>query len=1344
MIFKVCDAADSGSEDGSSSIGLVYVDLNPLLTSQAEDHASSDDGIGDVMAAMMMMGGSSSKSSSAAAKVAAAAAAAGGSSSSGICAGLSGGVNGIDGWFPLYDTLSGVRGELLLSVKLNFIGDVNPFRDSSAGVRLLPFSRLDPASDYQVKHIFGFVEELVVADDPEFEWNYERRAYTARLGHETRQTLLYLLDASVRRRMCRTVLEMGGNAVLGYHQNFDVEGDSGIVARTYGTCVLLERRRSLSPSMHHHMIHHHSQSSFGGHGVFSDSVPSDQERLQQLDRMLVDHSPKDNSGPLSMMPTTKAISSRNTSRFFLSDSAAAVVARHRDNMTDDDEVQLLTLRDFDRNVRIRFGGLVTARSVKYLGNLASRLSDQETRDSWWSELRDEIRSHAKVLCCTHVVGYLEASTIHDDVAVLSITGTAATIRGLPDLTSARRFFATTAADHHHARWKSDLKDEGTSAHSVSEQADVYSDALTEVRGSSARKSGALERMLHKSPDHSFDADRPMEPEDVSGSHRRRSSDVPGAAAEAAARSKVFRQRRAKPCSAVHVPYSHRHAPFSNLKLVPCLMCGKKWVPEAILATCEPPERLPIRGEGVFIQARVCRSRPKATGETDALAVSEALPFLEYDLARQLMLKLKILGRNAVFALKTEVDVGRQLIVSTATATAVYCTAMPVPRALEISRTIAVFDEEDHHIVNLQRQIEVIANKNRERLAQAELRHAARLRKLKLRKMKRAQTRRNMVRMESQQRRREFAKRPSSNRKASTKEKVLQEDVIAETGAMLPPALTELQRSTEAPNAMHPNKDVDNDGSLSSMESDTTSSSSSSSSSSSESDTATATATNDGNDEEGDGEDNHEKNLSGILSGEFSSRPVSEADISALDLEFDDVYRSGADDDDERSEHRESKSIASAVSELEELEDELLKDDKVKSKEIVVAKEGGGIRRRRRRRMYRDDKMPFVLEIDDETDEDFLTVLLDKQLPEGIRLCTTSHIPDQGSGHSGVEQADVNGQMVMAMLRFKWNPLTRGTRSNLLFSSLFQDLFGRMCQEIQAFAPAVVCGVRTQVNLTPDDQIELVCYGKVILERRSSITTRRIAEDNSRNADSDNSDEMNKESESDIRQREESEMRALQEEIEKNMKNLFQSEQPRLGLNHSTVIVDKLSDDMKRRHLRTEEASLRDDAIEETGDGGSYLGPLSASPPQPPPALTAMSPRTQRLLHSPGLSISRLSPRLRQKSEGAGPFVPAISMPDPPLNVSRFSQEYSFSLSPQPSHPASVFGKVEEVPVELTPLYYVTGGVVTEYVGSVSMHFIRESRGLEAPEFHRFVTECNAIARAHVASLGGNAMLGKEF
>jgi hypothetical protein len=112
-----------------------------------------------------------------------------------------------------------------------------------------------------------------------------------------------------------------------------------------------------------------------------------------------------------------------------------------------------------------------------------------------------------------------------------------------------------------------------------------------------------------------------------------------------------------------------------------------------------------------------------------------------------------MGRNAAFALKSEVDVGRSLIISTVSATAVYCTAMPAPRILETSRTIAVQDEEDHQLVKLQRQIEKVSAKNRQRLSEAAQGHLDRVRKRYL-KLKQAQQKKSAAKVEARLRREE--------------------------------------------------------------------------------------------------------------------------------------------------------------------------------------------------------------------------------------------------------------------------------------------------------------------------------------------------------------------------------------------------------------------------------------------------------------------------------------------------------------------------------------------------------------------------------------------------------------
>ena len=97
VFYQVMDQNLSSSE----LIGVVYVDLNPLIMRTA--HGSDKDLI-------------------------------------------------VEGWFPLYDTLRGIQGSLFVAVKLQFIGNDNPFRDSAAGVQFFSTSSLSP-SEFVIQEV---------------------------------------------------------------------------------------------------------------------------------------------------------------------------------------------------------------------------------------------------------------------------------------------------------------------------------------------------------------------------------------------------------------------------------------------------------------------------------------------------------------------------------------------------------------------------------------------------------------------------------------------------------------------------------------------------------------------------------------------------------------------------------------------------------------------------------------------------------------------------------------------------------------------------------------------------------------------------------------------------------------------------------------------------------------------------------------------------------------------------------------------------------------------------------------------------------------------------------------
>lgn len=66
---------------------------------------------------------------------------------------------------------------------------------------------------FKIQSIQGFVKELVVNDDPEYQWIDKIR--TPRASNEARQTLFSQLSGEVRRKIGLKVLELGGNAVVG-------------------------------------------------------------------------------------------------------------------------------------------------------------------------------------------------------------------------------------------------------------------------------------------------------------------------------------------------------------------------------------------------------------------------------------------------------------------------------------------------------------------------------------------------------------------------------------------------------------------------------------------------------------------------------------------------------------------------------------------------------------------------------------------------------------------------------------------------------------------------------------------------------------------------------------------------------------------------------------------------------------------------------------------------------------------------------------------------------------------------------------------------------------------------
>ena len=98
-------------------------------------------------------------------------------------------------------------------------------------------------------------------------------------------------------------------------------------------------------------------------------------------------------------------------------------------------------------------------------------------------------------------------------------------------------------------------------------------------------------------------------------------------------AKLRRRRRLRGCHITHIPYSRNVAPLP-MNFSKCIGCRKRYVPEVLFATIDPPDDLLTVGSGQLVNALVCRPKKSRDGELNASTVGDAVPFLEYDLHRQ--------------------------------------------------------------------------------------------------------------------------------------------------------------------------------------------------------------------------------------------------------------------------------------------------------------------------------------------------------------------------------------------------------------------------------------------------------------------------------------------------------------------------------------------------------------------------------------------------------------------------------------------------------------------------------------------------------------------------------------
>ncbi|KAK0162370.1 hypothetical protein PV327_008714 [Microctonus hyperodae] len=351
------------------------------------------------------------------------------------------------------------------------------------------------------------------------------------------------------------------------------------------------------------------------------------------------------------------------------------------------EYPFITMQQYPPGFIINLGGLVSARSVKLIEKL-SNLEEPEGRDAWWTEIRMEVRSHARALGCNVVLGYKEEISICDDVCVLNASGTAAVInllnsnqdQDILNRNASMTMMSSMESDKCQSKLPINKSERVDDPQIISTQQQQQPQTQTQQQASPQQINNSIIGKITRIPECNNDNETSI----------------------------IILQSS---CNYCHLPYSETSVPF-KVDVSKCGVCRRAKVPDVLFTTIELPENIPITGRGVFLQATVCKCKRDLRGELNAKEISDCLPFLEYELHSLLLNKLKVKGMNAIFGLRVQISIGERFIVGMAVGTAVFLTALPTPLIPKISSGNSWHNDEQQ-LNEIQRALIETVKRNRE-------------------------------------------------------------------------------------------------------------------------------------------------------------------------------------------------------------------------------------------------------------------------------------------------------------------------------------------------------------------------------------------------------------------------------------------------------------------------------------------------------------------------------------------------------------------------------------------------------------------------------------------------------